>query len=331
MFVESGALREFPAQPMLPCMARGGKSSTSKSSARGTRKRNPPGTNPPGRPAREPEAADNSHGARLRRAREEAGFDTIARFAKAVGIDARKLGEMERGRTRIDSFDLERLSRVIPLAAILHSAPTSVARVPRRFYIAAFETEGRPDDLEPTAPETVALPHDMPPELRRLPDLFAATVADDSAGLDYAIGTTLYLRALDPGEAISYKAPVVVRFLRGPRAASSATHEVLYGHLNRLNTGELMLQSRGRGPAQARQVQAGIAALHSFHESSLAALRQPAIEYMPRPEDIAEIVGVIVWADGPPRPPEAEFSPPADAVRRSSGLPPPANRRRQAS
>jgi transcriptional regulator with XRE-family HTH domain len=238
---------------------------------------------------------------RLREWREHSGLSQQA-TAVAAGISGAYYGALERGDKRINSDTAERLARALGCAAGELLGGVRGASVPLVFAVAAAESEARPADYD--LPE----PHERV-SLRRSADAgnwVAAEIFDDSADIDFAAGTVLFLRPAMPSPAsVSAGAKVLVRFFLDPPDLAGGrrpTHEILYGILDRNIVGDLVLISRTRNRLIPRKVliQSAVPSRLGLAERPmLLAPRDEPISYEPRPDDPAELLGVVVYAMGP--------------------------------
>ncbi|HTT80301.1 MAG TPA: helix-turn-helix transcriptional regulator [Stellaceae bacterium] len=236
----------------------------------------------------------------LRELRARLGVPQQAVAAEA-GISLAYYGALERGDKRINADTAQRLQRALRCAAgELLSGQAAAATVPLRFVIAAAESEGRPAAFDLSEPWEY-LPATR---LADAPQCFAAEIADDSADLDFARGTVLFVRALPALAApLHLGARIVGRFfLAAGDGGVRQTHEILYGILDRNILGDLALitRSRNRLIPRAALIQPAPAVRGGLAEAPLA-LRRPgsAVEYEPQADDPGEILGLVVYAAGP--------------------------------
>jgi transcriptional regulator with XRE-family HTH domain len=246
-------------------------------------------------------AGERRYPNRLRELRARLGV-AQQRVAAEAGISLAYYGALERGDKRINADTAQRLQRVLRCTAgDLLAGGAAAAAVPLRFAIAAAESEGCPAAFELPEPwEWLAA--------GRLADAqhcFAAEIADDSADLDFARGTVLFVRA-PPGLAapLQLGARIVSRFFLATGHGDSVrrTHEILYGILDRNPLGDLVLITRSRNRLLPRSalIQAAPSLEGGLAEAALV-LRRPgsAVEYEPRAGDPGEILGCVVYAAGP--------------------------------
>jgi transcriptional regulator with XRE-family HTH domain len=238
---------------------------------------------------------------RLREWREHSGLSQQA-TAAAAGISGAYYGALERGDKRINSDTAERLANALGCTAGELLGGAHGISVPLVFAIAAAEAESRPAEYD--LPE----PHERI-SLRRLADAgnwIAAEMCDDSADVDFAAGTVLFLRPATPSPAsVSAGAKVVARFFLDPPDRPGGvrrTHEILYGILDRNVVGDLVLISRTRNRLIPRNIliQSAVTSRLGLAERSMSfAARDEPICYEPRPDDPGELLGVVVYAMGP--------------------------------
>lgn len=221
--------------------------------------------------------------------------------AAAAGISVAYYGALERGDKRINADTAERLSGPLGCAPGDLLAGAQGVSVPLTTAVAAAEAEARPPA------------YDLPPPHERLQsgrldnpeNCFAAEVFDDSADLDFERGTILFVRNLTPvPEPLAVGAKVLARFYLDPDGDGDAraTHEVLYGILDRNIVGDLVLITRTHNRLIPRNapIQTAAPERSGFAERPLALMpRGGTVAYEKRPGDPAEILGVVVYAMGP--------------------------------
>ena len=234
---------------------------------------------------------------RLRELRQRLGMSQ-QEVAVQAGISAAYYGALERGDKRINADTAQRLHAPLRCGISDLLAGTRGVSVPLRFAIAAAEADGRPDDYDlPEPHEMLHLGRVGKPE-----DCFAAEIFDDSADVDFAAGTVLFLRPLTGlHEPLHAGARVVARFLLDTQG-ERRTHEILYGVLDQNILGDLVLITRTRNRRIPRHALIQPSALP---RSGLAETRQSefsherTILYHQDPADPAEILGLVVYAMGP--------------------------------
>jgi transcriptional regulator with XRE-family HTH domain len=218
--------------------------------------------------------------------------------AMRAGISLSYYGALERGDKRINTDTEQRLRTALHYTpGELFAGGAMSPAVPLRYVIAAAESETRPASFE--LPE----PHERLQPLRfaQAGECFAVEIVDDSADLDFAQGTVLFVRAAP----LHVGARIVVRFLitdRDPDGART-TYEILYGILDQNVIGDLVLVTRTRNRLVPRHalIQEASPLGGGLAERPLVMQRRSgAIDYEPRPTDPAEILGVVVYAAGPP-------------------------------
>jgi len=237
---------------------------------------------------------------RLRELRRHGGLSQQSVAAQA-GISVAYYGALERGDKRINADTAERLSRPLRCAVGDLLAGAQGVSVPVVAAIAAAESEGRPAIFD--LPE----PHERlrPGRLADAEDCFAAEIFDDSADVDFDRGAILVARELAHlRQKLRVGDKVLARFyLEPPREGEARpTHEILYGILDRNIVGDLVLITRTRTRLIPRNamIQSAAPTRPGLAESALGrAVRDPTIVYEPRPDDPAEILGVVVYAMGP--------------------------------
>src|SRR5665213_482067 len=236
----------------------------------------------------------------LRALRRQSGLSQQA-LASAAGISGAYYGALERGDKRINADTAERLRRPLGCAVGDLLAGMSGLSVPLILAVAAAESEGRP------ARHDLPEPHErlQPRRLADAESSFAAEIFDDSADLDFERGTILFVRRLTPSRAsVPAGAKVLVRFFLEPAGARErrTTHEILYGILDRNIVGDLVLITRTRSRLIPRNalVQSAASSRPGLAERVLSlAPRDAPIAYEPRPDDPAELLGMVIYAMGP--------------------------------
>jgi transcriptional regulator with XRE-family HTH domain len=221
--------------------------------------------------------------------------------AAAAGISGAYYGALERGDKRLNADTAERLGAPLGCAAgDLLAGPQGVS-VPLVLAVAAAESEGRPARYD--LPE----PHErlQPRRLADADDCFAAEIFDDSADFDFERGAILFvLRPESSSATLVAGAKVVVRFFLDPPAEgrAAATHEILYGILDRNIVGDLVLITRSRNRLIPRNllIQSAAPGRPGLAERAAALLpRDAAIAYEARADDPGELLGVVIYAMGP--------------------------------
>jgi transcriptional regulator with XRE-family HTH domain len=238
----------------------------------------------------------------LRSLRERLGLSQ-EKVAGAAGISIAYYGALERGDRRINADTARRLQPVLRCGVgnLLLQASDAGA-IPLRIAIAAVDSEDRP--LQYDLPS----PHEwlQAPRLTDVNDCFAAEIFDDSADRDFPKGTILVVRQFtDVPAALRSGAKVVVRFRLSPIQSEvpPATHEILYGTLDRNVQGDLLLATRTRNRLVPRQtlIQSlpAAAAPGLGERPFVSAPRDGVFAYLPRPDDSAEILGLVIYSMGP--------------------------------
>ena len=232
---------------------------------------------------------------RLRELREHCGLSQQA-TAAAAAMSTAYYGALERGDKRINADTAKRLAAVMECAAGDLLAGRGLS-VPLVLAVAAAEAEKRPASYD-------LLPPYERLQICRLPDAekyVAAELFDDSADIDLAPGAILCLRRLiGPRDALAVGAKVLVRFFLAP-AAARRTHEILYGILDRNIVGDLVLITRSRNRLIPRNmlIQSGVSDRAGSERALMPLPREASVEYEPRLDDPAELLGVVVYAMGP--------------------------------
>jgi transcriptional regulator with XRE-family HTH domain len=235
---------------------------------------------------------------RLRELRRQSGLSQQA-VAASAGISGAYYGALERGDKRINADTAERLARPLRCTVADLLAGASGLSVPLVVAIAAAEAAGRPSHWDLPEPHQRLQPH----RLAEPETCFAAEIFDDSADLDFARGTILFVRRATPfPAALAPGAKVLVRFFLEPVGVAPITHEILYGILDRNIVGDLVLITRTRNRLIPRHavVQTAAPLRPGLAERAFAlAPRDVAIAYEPRPGDPAAVLGTVIYAMGP--------------------------------
>lgn len=238
---------------------------------------------------------------RLRELREHRALSQQAAAATA-GMSGAYYGALERGDKRINADTAERLAKALGCDTAELFGGVRGMSVPLVFAVAAAESVARPADYD------LPQPYERVPLRRRLAaeNYVAGEIFDDSADIDFAPGTILVLRRpMSPLPGVAAGAKVLVRFFLDPpdgAAASRRTHEILYGILDCNIVGDLVLITRTRNRLIPRNVlvQSAEPSGAGFVERRLApSPRDAPVIYEPRPDDPAELLGVVVYAMGP--------------------------------
>jgi hypothetical protein len=173
--------------------------------------------------------------------------------------------------------------------------------VPLVFSVAAAESEARPAEYDLPEPYERLQPR----RLTEAENCVAAEMFDDSADLDFTRGTILFVRRLTaPRGEVPAGAKVLVRFFLDPVSSTGhrQTHEILYGILDRNIVGDLVLITRTQNRLIPRNVlvQSAEPSRPGLAERAVVLrLRDEPISYVRRPEDPAELLGVVIYAMGP--------------------------------
>ena len=235
---------------------------------------------------------------RLRELRQNCGLSQQA-VAALAGISGAYYGALERGDKRINVDTAERLAMPLHCAIGDLLGGRQVVSVPLIIAAAAAESKERPTEYDLPEPYEWLQPHCLP----EAENCIAAEIFDDSADLDFARSTILFLRRLAPLPApVAVGAKVLVRFFLEPGAGARGTHEILYGILDRNIVGDLVLITRTQNRRIPRNalIQSARPSGPGFAERGMALMpRDAAIAYEPHPDDPAELLGVAVYAMGP--------------------------------
>lgn len=210
-------------------------------------------------------------------------------------------GALERGERRINTDTARRLQTALRCAAGELFAGAPIGLAPLRCVVAAAESETRPASFELPEPFEWL----QPGRLADPEGCFAAEVVDDSCDLDFARGTVLFVRPVSRlTEKLRLGAKIVVRFFIEPGRAGGErpTLEILFGILDQNILGDLVLVTRTRNRLVPRHalIQSPLPLGEGLAEAPLAMRpRGGAVDYAPRAEDPAEILGIVVYAAGP--------------------------------
>jgi transcriptional regulator with XRE-family HTH domain len=236
---------------------------------------------------------------RLRALRQLRGLSQQA-VAGSAGISVAYYGALERGDKRINADTAELLSDALGSAVGDLWGKGRGASVPVIYTVAAAEPGVPQAAYDLPEPRERVEPH----RLAHTENCFAAAIIDDSANVDFAPGTILIARRIAPFSSISVGAKVVARFFFDTAAAeveARATHEILYGVLDRNIVGDLVMITRTRNPLVPRHLLvqgAPIAPLDRVLRPPVLG-RDALIDYVPRPGDPGELLGVAIYAMGP--------------------------------
>jgi transcriptional regulator with XRE-family HTH domain len=245
-------------------------------------------------------AGERRYPNRLRELRERRGLSQRA-VAAAAAMSGAYYGALERGDKRINADTAQRLAVALGCAAGDLLAGAQGVSVPLVFAVAAAESETRPASYD--LPE----PHERLAAVRLADggNYIAAEIFDDSADLDFAPGTLLLLRQLgSTPEELAVGMRMLARFFLEPVAGPGgrATHEILYGILDRNIVGDLVLITRTQNRLIPRNVLIQSAASRGpglAERVTTFSPRDTPVAYQPRSDDPAELLGVVVYAMGP--------------------------------
>jgi transcriptional regulator with XRE-family HTH domain len=221
--------------------------------------------------------------------------------AAAAGISGAYYGALERGDKRINTDTAERLCRVLGCTVGDLLAGAREALVPIALAVAAADSGERPQSFD------LSKPHERlrPGHLTDAGDCVAAEILDDSADLDFARGTLLVLRQVArSGSTLHAGAKVIVRFYLDPPHPGELphTHEILYGILDRNIVGDLVLITRSRNRRIPRHavIQSAAPVPSGLVDRDIEPpSRDILFAYTPRSDDMAVIIGRVVYAMGP--------------------------------
>lgn len=233
---------------------------------------------------------------RLRELRKQQGL-TQQGLAARTGVSYQQIGHLERGEVRMDFHHAEILSRALLCSPfeLMADAPRTV---PVTLAAAAAFHEDRPDRFDLPEPHarvqvTARVAH---PER-----CIAAHLVDDSADQLYPPDSLVIVRTIGAGERVKLGAKVLVRHFVGSRAEGE-TMEVLVGRLDLSVTGDLQLQlaSHNRQLRGSLTIQTPARLGRGLGERYAAMLAKPEfVEWQPRDDDMADIIGVVVLAITP--------------------------------
>lgn len=213
--------------------------------------------------------------------------------AEKAGLSSGYYGDIERGRKRLNTDTARLIRKVLPITGLFEVAINTT--IPVRYIVGAESSNiwqdvgiGETGKMAPTNEK-----------LQAIKDCFAVEIGDESADLDYPRETTLYLRPIIPGEVLPIRCPILARFYKTPRSPDSAPSELLYGLLDRTAVGDIVLLTRSATTQlpSGKLIQSGSERLRAVSARLVNAIPQPPmIEYTARPDDPAEILGIVVYA-----------------------------------
>lgn len=235
---------------------------------------------------------------RVAELRRKAGIKSQTELARRLGWSQQKVSSIERGRSRLTVADARALGAELGVAPADLTEPHSRS-VPVELAVASFESPERPESGE------LPSPHELIQAPRRLSapeDCFVADVLDHSADRLYPPGSTLFVRRLPAeGAHLEKGAEVVVRRFSGTRK-EGRTLDVLVGYLDRTVTGDLVVVI----PTDDRRLQGSVVVQRPTNHyralgerTRIYLAREDTIDYQPRDDDPAEILGEIVYATTP--------------------------------
>lgn len=233
---------------------------------------------------------------RLRELRQQCRLSQQS-VATVAGISIAYYGALERGDKRINVDTAERLCRPLRCSVGDLLAGAHGISVPLTLAVAAADSGARPADYDLPEPQERL-------RLRRLDvtdDCFAAEIFDDSADCDFARGAILVARQVgQQGPPLHAGNRVLVRFYLDPAGNEERpTHEILYGILDQNVVGDLVLITRTRNRMIPRHAVIQLSPSSPGERTNVGASRDALISYSPRPDDPAEILGVVVYSMAP--------------------------------
>ncbi len=220
---------------------------------------------------------------------------TQNKLAELAGISGQQIGHLERGERRMTFTQAELLAPHLGCAAADLLSHAEGISIPVTCRIAAAFSETAPVNyhIDPPQARVPALPGLKTPE-----DCFAAEILDDSADRLYPAGSTLVARPV--GNSVALGSKIIFRHCSGT-GASRRTMEILVGLLERGATGDLTLALRTKNSElPANIIIKRCETATGLRESRLEpATSGAAIEYVSRPNDAGEIIGLVVMAITP--------------------------------
>lgn len=238
---------------------------------------------------------------RLREWRERRGL-TQQQVGQSVHMVAQNVGKLERGELELKVSQLADFARALGVAVpdLLPkdeadgvggwSVPV-LARAALRAGLGAVDADfAEPYDRIP-----------LPRGLDGAEQCFAVEITDRSANALYAPGTVLICRELEPAARLRLGAKLVIRHFETDLAHDD-TREVLVGTLDRTGQGHLNLDLHStdrRAPASIRirdQVSPALTAIAGGTALQTAQQFMQEIDYQPRPDDLALILGTVEMA-----------------------------------
>ncbi len=225
---------------------------------------------------------------------------TQAELAERMGWEQSQVTRLETGKRAAKVHEIFRLAHALQCSAaqLLSGDPGGLAMVPLRERIAFEDGPGL---------SLAGLPGQLPiaGSLERPDGCFAAVVADDSADKLYPAGSILVVRRVDSlaelGRPLAVGDRVVIRRFRESREDGRA-QDVLVGLLQAV-AGDLqvVLRSSSRKVASSVALQHAAAGAGHYERAFVTATAGPgtAIDYEPRPDDPAELLGAVVLAQVP--------------------------------
>lgn len=224
---------------------------------------------------------------------------TQGRLGELAGIDQRQISAFESGARPLNERARRKLAPVLGCGPdeLLNGPPT----VPLTVTVCAAASECRHPLDRPEPHER----HQAPRYLQDPQDCFTALVGDESCDMyGWPCCTELIARRVAPGDTLQRGDMVIVRRYRVDRA-DGRTYEILAGRLDRAVDGALMVQLRSTRAALrgAVVIQAADADDTGMPPAAAPphAVTGDEIAWQPRPDDPADIIGVVAWAIAPLR------------------------------
>lgn len=224
---------------------------------------------------------------------------TQEELAAQADLSHQYIGALERGSRRLSNVNARSIARALEVSVVdLFGDEQHGLSVPIEVAVAAAFSADAPGSWD--LPE----PLERVPALRRLEnpqDCFGAHVLDDSCDRLYPAESVVIARRPDRFPTrLPIGAKVVVRHFRGARRDGD-TMEIVVGLLDQSVTGDLILalRSSNREIGASILVQPVLAQAVMSDRVALFRARDEAIDYAPRDDDPAEIIGQVVMAITP--------------------------------
>jgi transcriptional regulator with XRE-family HTH domain len=244
------------------------------------------------------------HPNRLREFRERTGLSQEELGRRAGNFSQSKVAHIEGGERKLSAKDAHLFAEAISRTGIPCSMgdlrPGSTTRsVPIETVVAHFESPARPDNFDLPEPREMM---QAPRSLDAPEDCFVAEIADDSADRLYPAGSSVIVRRFEPGLSLLPVGAEILARRYATTRAQGETMEILVGILDHAVTGDLVmhLATDNRRLTSPIMIQAAERSRLRLSEQAIRAFyRETEIDYRPRPEDPAEILGEIVYATVP--------------------------------